>query len=72
MTSFILGRGKNFCRSCDSPDLFSALDLGCLPIANELWENTEISSEIFPLHLHQKLKRILSFYLLNPMLITNL
>ena len=51
MTPFILGRGKNFCRSCDSPDLFSALDLGCLPIANELWDNAGISSEIFPLHL---------------------
>ena len=51
MTSFILGRGKNFCRSCDSPDLFSALDLGSLPIANELWKNVQVSSEIFPLHL---------------------
>jgi 2-polyprenyl-3-methyl-5-hydroxy-6-metoxy-1,4-benzoquinol methylase len=51
VTSFILGRGKDFCRSCDSSDLFSALDLGDLPIANELWENVQFSSEVFPLHL---------------------
>jgi hypothetical protein len=29
------GRGKDFCRGCQGRDLFSALDLGELPIANE-------------------------------------
>lgn len=48
---FIEGRGKNFCRGCLSNQLFSALDLGKLPIANELPLNRELSSEIFPLHL---------------------
>ena len=48
---FIEGRGKNFCRGCLGSELFSALDLGDLPIANELlsFQNSEV--EKFPLHL---------------------
>ena len=33
---FIEGRGEDFCRGCLGKELFSALDLGNLPIANEL------------------------------------
>jgi hypothetical protein len=43
-------RGIDFCRACDSKHLFSALDLGNLPIANELLENPS-RFELFPLHL---------------------
>jgi 2-polyprenyl-3-methyl-5-hydroxy-6-metoxy-1,4-benzoquinol methylase len=49
--SYISGRGKNFCRGCNGLDLFSALDLGELPIANELWPDINQSNELFPLHL---------------------
>lgn len=48
---FIDGRGKNFCRGCYGENLFSALDLGKLPIANELLTSKEGSIEKFPLHL---------------------
>lgn len=49
--SFLPGRGKNYCRGCNNPTLFSALDLGDLPIANELWQNENEKVELFPLHL---------------------
>jgi 2-polyprenyl-3-methyl-5-hydroxy-6-metoxy-1,4-benzoquinol methylase len=49
--SYIVGRGKNFCRGCNGLNLFSALDLGELPIANELWPNENLPIELFPLHL---------------------
>jgi hypothetical protein len=29
-------RGRDYCRSCSSTDIFSGLNLGLLPIANEL------------------------------------
>ena len=45
------GRGKNFCRGCHGKNLFSALDLGNLPIANELLPSQESAIEKFPLHL---------------------
>ena len=48
---FIDGRGKNFCRGCNGKNLFSALDLGDLPIANELLPSQESAIEKFPLHL---------------------
>jgi hypothetical protein len=48
---FIDGRGKNFCRGCLGENLFSALDLGDLPIANELLLTSESKIERFPLHL---------------------
>ena len=48
---FIEGRGENFCRGCLGGNLFSALDLGNLPIANELLREHESSIEKFPLHL---------------------
>jgi len=44
-------RGRTFCRGCNSKNLFSGLDLGELPIANELWSSASTSVEIFPLHL---------------------
>jgi hypothetical protein len=49
--SFVKGRGVNFCRGCLGETLFSALDLGELPIANELLLSSESIPERFPLHL---------------------
>lgn len=49
--SFIEGRGEIFCRGCLGEDLFSALDLGDLPIANELLSVSNGNIEKFPLHL---------------------
>ena len=48
---FIEGRGGVFCRGCLGRSLFSGLDLGELPIANELLKSSEGSLEKFPLHL---------------------
>jgi hypothetical protein len=48
---FIAGRGEFFCRGCLGNNLFSALDLGDLPIANELLLTSESKIEKFPLHL---------------------
>ena len=48
---FIEGRGEVFCRGCLGVNLFSALDLGRLPIANELLLTPESEIERFPLHL---------------------
>ena len=48
---FIEGRGEKFCRGCLGGNLFSALDLGRLPIANELLLTEESKIEKFPLHL---------------------
>lgn len=49
--SFIPGRGADFCRGCLGTELFSAIDLGKLPIANELLFNHDSEIERFPLHL---------------------
>ena len=49
--SFIPGRGADFCRGCLGTSLFSAIDLGELPIANELLYNQDSEIEKFPLHL---------------------
>lgn len=49
--AFLLGRGKDFCRGCNGLELFSVLDLGELPIANELWATRDEPKEVFPLHL---------------------
>ena len=43
--------GKDYCRACKASNLFSALDLGNLPIANELVRNLNLSPDLFPLHL---------------------
>ena len=48
---FIKGRGGDFCRGCNGTRLFSALDLGSLPIANELLVSQTSEIEKFPLHL---------------------
>jgi hypothetical protein len=48
---YLEGRGKDFCRGCLGTALFSALDLGNLPIANELLLNRDSNIEKFPLHL---------------------
>ena len=48
---FIEGRGKDFCRGCLGLKLFSALDLGDLPIANELLIDQSDRIQKFPLHL---------------------
>lgn len=49
--AFIQGRGEAFCRGCLGKNLFSAIDLGLLPIANELLLNADGQTERFPLHL---------------------
>lgn len=48
---FIEGRGSDFCRGCLGGTLFTALDLGRLPIANELLLTEHGVIEKFPLHL---------------------
>ena len=48
---FIKGRGGVICRGCLGRNLFSGLDLGKLPIANELLQSSEGSLDKFPLHL---------------------
>jgi hypothetical protein len=48
---FINGRGETYCRGCLGERLFSALDLGDLPIANELLSSRDNEVEVFPLHL---------------------
>ena len=48
---FMEGRGGVFCRGCLGKNLFSALNLGDLPIANELLLSPESPIEKFPLHL---------------------
>jgi hypothetical protein len=48
----VKGRGSDFCRGCNGNKLFSALDLGAVPIANELLISQENEIEKFPLHLH--------------------
>lgn len=48
---FIDGRGETFCRGCLGRNLFSALNLGILPIANELLLYQDSEIERFPLHL---------------------
>ena len=49
--SFIPARGRDYCRGCSGKSLFSALNLGELPIANELQQTQIIEIEKFPLHL---------------------
>ncbi len=44
-------RGRDFCRGCDSRELFSGFDLGNLPIANELLIEPTQVAESFPLNL---------------------
>jgi len=48
---FIEGRGAIVCRGCLGENLFSALDLGSVPIANELLVLQDSQIEKFPLHL---------------------
>lgn len=45
------GRGSDYCRGCNGVRLFSALNLGSLPIANELLVSKDSVIEKFPLHL---------------------
>jgi hypothetical protein len=44
-------RGADFCRACHSDQMFSALNLGALPIANELRPAPLKNYESFELHL---------------------
>ena len=44
-------RGNKYCRGCGSEAIFSGLDLGELPIANELVSNNFASIDVYPLHL---------------------
>jgi len=43
--------GRDFCRGCGHKSLYSGLNLGELPIANELWSEQKLRPERFPLHL---------------------
>lgn len=43
-------RGSEICRACNSRNLFSALDLGMLPIANELL-TVDQETDVFPLNM---------------------
>lgn len=45
-------RGRDFCRACDSTSLFPGVDLGLLPIANELLSHKMEEVELFPLCLY--------------------
>jgi hypothetical protein len=51
MDSLIIDRGDKYCRGCGSESLYSGLDLGNLPIANELAANPLQLIENYPLHL---------------------
>lgn len=46
-----MGRGAAFCRGCNSVNLQSCIDLGKLPLANELWKSQSQQIDLFPLHL---------------------
>jgi hypothetical protein len=48
---FIEDRGRLFCRGCLERKLFSGLDLGELPLANELSLDRDVPLDKFPLHL---------------------
>ena len=50
-SGLIHGRGSRYCRGCSSTELFTAIDLGSLPIANELQLTPDAIIEKFPLHL---------------------
>lgn len=45
-------RGRDFCRACGSTSLFPGVDLGLLPIANELLSHKIEEVELFPLCLY--------------------
>lgn len=51
MTNQTIRRGFDFCRSCESRDIFAAYDLGNLPIANELHLSESDSYDEYPLIL---------------------
>ena len=44
-------RGRDYCRACGSKSLFTGLDLGSQPIANELVLDPKKKSDLFELHL---------------------
>jgi hypothetical protein len=44
-------RGRDYCRACGSESLFTGLDLGFQPIANELVLDSNKKSDLFELHL---------------------
>lgn len=48
---FIEDRGRSFCRGCLARNLFTGLNLGELPLANELSLDQNEALEKFPLHL---------------------
>ena len=43
--------GSNYCRACKSSNLFRAINMGTLPIANELCRESGLSTQTFPLEL---------------------
>jgi hypothetical protein len=51
MGSLMLERGHKYCRGCGSESIYSGLDLGELPIANELVANPLDSIDVYALHL---------------------
>ncbi len=49
--SYDVERGSKTCRGCGYQELFSALNLGSLPLANELWGHDDSHVDVYPLHL---------------------
>lgn len=50
-SSLIQARGRGFCRGCLGTNLFTGLNLGNLPLANEMLPSPNLEIERFPLHL---------------------
>lgn len=55
-TAFHADRGHSVCRGCGENELFQGIDLGNLPIANELFVSKDFNKEVFPLCLMVCLK----------------
>ena len=51
ISSLIEARGSGFCRGCHGDNLFTGLNLGNLPLANEMLPSPNLEIERFPLHL---------------------
>jgi hypothetical protein len=48
---YVKGRGRDFCRGCHGVNLFTGIDLGNVPLANEFLQDNEIDFNTYPLEL---------------------
>lgn len=48
---YMKGRGRDFCRGCHGVNLFTGIDLGDVPLANEFLQENEIDFKTYPLEL---------------------